>query len=62
MKERYSVMRGEMAQEVATTNDLDEAKKLAKEFDDELSCDEWDNCENHWILDNETGCSIDIEY
>jgi len=40
MEKRYSVLRGEMAREVATTNDLDEAKKLAKEFDDELSCDE----------------------
>lgn len=62
MKKRYSVLRGEMACEVAATNDLNEAKKLAKDFDYELSPDEWDNCENHWILDNETGCSIDIEY
>lgn len=61
-KYRYLVMRGEMGIEVTGSDDLDEAMLLAKEYDDELTPDEWDNLENHWILDTETDETIEVEY
>jgi len=61
-KFRYLVMRGQMGIEVAGSNDLEEAKQIACDYDDELTSDEWDNLENHWILDTETDESIEVEY
>lgn len=58
-KNRYHIMKGEMACNVAETNDLCDAKRITKELDSYLTADEWDNCDNHWILDAETDCSID---
>lgn len=57
---RYLIMRGEMAYECGSTNNLEEAKAWARSLDDELTSDEWDNCENHWVLDSETDTSIEI--
>ncbi len=57
---RYHIMKGEMGWDVAETNDLEEAKRIAKDLDDELTADEWDNCDNHWILDTETDESIEV--
>lgn len=61
-KYRYIVMRGEMGIEVTGSDDLDEAMLLAKDYDNDLTPDEWDNLENHWILDTETNESIEVEY
>lgn len=61
-KYRYLVMRGEMGIEVTGSNDLEEAKQIARDYDNELTPDEWDNLENHWILDTETDETIEVEY
>lgn len=53
-------MKGEMAWDVAETNDLEKAKRIAKDLDNELTSDQWDNLENHWVLDTVTDESIEI--
>ena len=61
-KYRYLVMYGQMGIDVASSNDLEEAKQIARDYDNELTPDQWDNLENHWILDTETDESIEVEY
>jgi len=59
MKCRYLILQGEMAYDISETDDLEEAKKIVKDFNSTLTADEFDNSEDYWILDMETGCSID---
>lgn len=59
---RYLVMHGQTGIDVAGSNDLEEAKQIARDYDNGLSPDQWDNLGNHWILDTETGESVEVEY
>ena len=59
---RYLVMYGQTGIDVAGSNDLEEAKQIARDYDNGLAPDQWDNLENHWILDTETNESIEVEY
>ena len=49
--ERYRILRGEQGIEVASASTIREAEDLVEVFDQELTSDEWDNLENHWIYD-----------
>lgn len=55
---RFLVLKGESGYNVGCANTLEEALTIAKELDSELSMPEWDNLDNHWVLDTET----DMEY
>lgn len=56
---RYLIVQGEMIWDTGiSTDDLDEAKKTVERLNRELSADDFDNCEEYWIIDTETGCSV----
>lgn len=55
---RFLVLKGEHGYNAGSANNLEEALDIAKALDQELSMPEWDNLDNHWVLDTET----DMEY
>lgn len=58
MGKRFLIIRGEKGIEVDSADTLEEAKKLVEDYDLELTPLDWDNIENHWIPDTETGEEI----
>lgn len=59
---RFLVLKGERGYNAGSANTLEEALDLAKSLDQELSMPEWDNLDNHWVLDTETNMEYFPEY
>ena len=58
---RYLVLQGDRAWDITSTDDINEAKSIVSEFNNQLTADGWDNNEEYRILDSETGCSIPLD-
>lgn len=58
---RYLVLQGDMAWNITSTDDINEAKSIVSEFNNQLTADGWDDNEEYWILDSETDCSIPLD-
>lgn len=59
---RFIIKQGGMEYEVDEADTLEEALFLAERYDCELSEDDWDNGDNHWVLDTETGKIFEPDY
>ena len=56
---KYQIVKGDMILETGiSTDNLEEAKKTVERLNKELSANDFDNCEEYWILDTETSCSV----